>query len=141
MFNRKGVFMFDTKHRLEKEMKFTRVSKITFTYYNLDFFVISFKRKESPMKKRLTSHDPDMIFRCLRAKELVSFLSQPLFKDKVLKDNRVRIVVEKEDNIWIRESAQKDVVLSNCGNFYSPFRLNLSLKNHMNNFFYAELSR
>lgn len=44
-FNRKGIYLFDTKYRLEKQMRYEKVSKIIFGYYNVDCFVISFKLK------------------------------------------------------------------------------------------------
>ncbi len=48
--------MFDTKLRLDKEIYYNKILKITFTYYNLDSFVISLRKKDSPMKKKLLSN-------------------------------------------------------------------------------------
>ncbi len=72
-------------------MKFLNILKITFTYFNLDCFVISFKRKESPMKKKIVNTESDLVVKCSKTKQLLGFLAQSVFREKILKENNVSV--------------------------------------------------
>lgn len=45
------------------------------------------------MKKKVINTESDIIFKCPKTKQLITFLSQPIFKDKILIESKIRVKI------------------------------------------------